>query len=67
MTNTAKPAAGSNAKSGATTPAAPPTGCCNITFDNGTGQQFEHITEDECRKKGEELGGAAQWIAGDCA
>ena len=50
-----------------TTAAEAPTGCCNITFDDGTGQQFEHITEEECRQRAMSLGAAAQWVAGDCA
>jgi hypothetical protein len=53
--------------SGPTATAPPPTGCCNITFDDGTGQQFENITEEACRQKASDLGGSAQWVAGDCA
>jgi len=47
--------------------AAAPTGCCNVLLDDGSGQQFEHITEDECKQKAIALGGTAQWVPGDCA
>lgn len=50
----------------ATTATTTLTGCCNVTFDDGTGQQFEHLTENECRQKALDLGGAAQWVAGEC-
>jgi hypothetical protein len=62
-----KSPAGATAKSGTTTAAPAPTGCCTIAFDDGTGQQFEHITEEECRQKALALGGAAAWVPGNCA
>ena len=62
-----KPPASAKVTSVPATAAPAPTGCCNITLDDGTGQQFEHITEEECRQKAMALDAAAQWVAGDCA
>jgi hypothetical protein len=52
---------------GATAAAPPPTGCCDISLPDGTGQQFEHITEEDCRQRGIALGGAVAWVPGECA
>lgn len=63
----AQPPAAATVAAGANANAAAPTGCCNITFDDGTGQQFEHITEEDCRQRAMNLRGAAQWVQGECA
>jgi hypothetical protein len=62
-----KPPAKAAARTGTQAAAPEPTGCCDIVFDNGTGERFEHITEEACRQKGITLRGAAHWVAGDCA
>ena len=61
------PPANANVSPAPAAAAPPPTGCCDITFPDGTGQQFEHITEEECRQKAIALRGAAAWVPGECA
>ncbi len=65
--NITKPLKNTTFKSNATVSAQATTGCCNVTFADGTGEQYENMTEDDCRQKAADLGGAAQWVAGECA
>jgi hypothetical protein len=55
-----------NAAPGIPAAASPPTGCCIITYPDGSGEQWEHITAAECQQKGATLGGAVEWVPGDC-